>query len=148
MIVIERNVLKLEVVLFNLIISFLQFRNTLIQVLLVNFTAAWAVDRACRWLFGEGRIQKLWSNNMNKWNATRVFTDLFSICGRVWDGEISAHKLVKNLQYQHLTRHTRYHRIFSYIIIYHFATNEKCYVENFTFSYFSFLLHAASKSWY
>ncbi|XP_011304938.1 manganese-transporting ATPase 13A1 [Fopius arisanus] len=36
-----------------------EFRSTLIMVLVGNFVAAFAVDRACRWLFGEGKLQKL-----------------------------------------------------------------------------------------
>lgn len=36
-----------------------EFRNILIAVLIINFVAAYVVDRSCRWLFGEGSLQKL-----------------------------------------------------------------------------------------
>ncbi|XP_063975662.1 endoplasmic reticulum transmembrane helix translocase [Diachasmimorpha longicaudata] len=36
-----------------------EFRSILVMVLVGNFVAAFAVDRACLWLFGEGKMQKL-----------------------------------------------------------------------------------------
>ncbi|CAD6215942.1 GSCOCG00004244001-RA-CDS [Cotesia congregata] len=35
------------------------FRIILLAVLIFNFVAAYIVDRSCRWLFGEGKLQKL-----------------------------------------------------------------------------------------
>ncbi|XP_066599826.1 endoplasmic reticulum transmembrane helix translocase [Prorops nasuta] len=36
-----------------------QFRMTLVQILIADFAFAYIVDRACLWLFGEGRHQRL-----------------------------------------------------------------------------------------
>ncbi|KYQ50837.1 putative cation-transporting ATPase 13A1 [Trachymyrmex zeteki] len=36
-----------------------QFRTTLVQILVADFVFAYIVDRACLWLFGEGRQHKL-----------------------------------------------------------------------------------------
>lgn len=37
----------------------LQFRTILVQILVADFVFAYIVDRACLWLFGEGRQYKL-----------------------------------------------------------------------------------------
>lgn len=44
---------------FELVDFPVQFRTTLVQILVMDFTFAFIVDRACLWLFGEGRQHKL-----------------------------------------------------------------------------------------